>query len=166
MSAVEALALAHAGGVLVSLAGDFIRYQSHGPPPERVLHVLRAEKPAIVALLRRKRLDASGALVREADDLFVPLGKSGFRVRRYGDQAGLDDDTGQGRVPLIALLREFADRQLEYGVLLVALGAPDMLAGKGWRLRNERWCAHPFRLDEEFGARARRQAGAPGATRS
>jgi hypothetical protein len=52
-------------------------------------------------------------------------------VRRYGVQAALDDETGQGRVPPMPFLYEFADRQHEYGVLLVVLDAPNMLAGKG-----------------------------------
>jgi hypothetical protein len=121
MSAVEALALAHAEGVLISLVGDFIRYRSHGPPPERVLAALRAAKPEIVALLSRFRLEASGALFSEADDLLVRLAELGFRVRRHGDQAALDDDAGQGRVPPTPLLYEFADRQREFGAALRAL---------------------------------------------
>jgi hypothetical protein len=98
MSAVEALALAQAEGVLVSLAGDFIRYQSRGPPSERVLAALKAAKPEIVALLSRFRLDATGALAG-GDDLLCGLARLGFRVRRCGDQAALDDETEQGRVP-------------------------------------------------------------------
>jgi hypothetical protein len=120
MSAIEALALAHAEGVVVSLAGDFIRYRSRGAPSERVLGALRAAKPEILALLSRFRLDASGALVGN-DDVLRGLAKAGFRVRRHGDQAVLDDDTGQGRVPPILLLYEFADRQREYSALLRAL---------------------------------------------
>ena len=119
MSAVQALALAHSEGVLVSLAGDFIRYQSRGAPSERVLAALRTAKPEIVALLRRFRLDASGALAGD-DDLLCALGKAGFRVRRYGDQGALDDDRGQGGVPPMPLLYEFADRQREYGAALRA----------------------------------------------
>ena len=125
MSAIEALALANAEGVLVSLAGDFIRYQSRGAPSERVLAALRAAKLEIVALLSRLWLDASGALVGD-DDLLRRLAKAGFRVRRYGGQAALDDDAGQGRVPPMPLLYEFADRQREYGAALQALQARDM----------------------------------------
>lgn len=75
------------------------------------------------------RLDQTSALVSriDGDDPLARLAGLGFRVRRYGDQAALDDDTGQGRVPSMVLLREFADRQQEYGEALVALGAPDML---------------------------------------
>jgi hypothetical protein len=123
MSALEALALAHAEGVLVSLAGDFIRYQAHGAAPPRVLAALKAEKPRIVALLRRYVLEETGALA--GDDLLVRLAKLGFRVRRYGDQAALDDETGQGRVPPRLLLYEFADHQREYGAVLCALRAVD-----------------------------------------
>jgi hypothetical protein len=125
MSVIEALTLAHAEGVKVSLVGDFIRYQSRGAPSERVLAALRAAKPEIVALLSRFSLDASGALVGD-DDLLYGLAKLSFRVRRYGGQAALDDDMGQGRVPSSQLLYEFADRQREYGALLQALQAQDM----------------------------------------
>ena len=126
MSAIEALIVAHAEGVVVSLAGDFIRYQSRGAPSDTVLAALRASKREVVALLSRFRLDASGALFSEADDLLVHLAKLGFRIRRYGDQAALDDDTGQGRVPSRLVLHEFADRQREYGALVQALQAPSM----------------------------------------
>jgi hypothetical protein len=85
-----------------------------------VLAALRAAKPDIVALLSRFRLDASGALAGD-DGLLHRLAKLGFRVRRYGDHAALDDDTRQGRVPPMPLLYEFADRQREYGALLTAL---------------------------------------------
>jgi hypothetical protein len=114
MSAIEALALAHSEGVLVSLAGDFIRYQSRGEPPAHVLQALRAAKPEIVGLLSRFGLEASGALAGD-DDVLRGLAKLGFRVRRYGDQTALDDDTRQGRVPPTPLLYKFADRQREYG---------------------------------------------------
>ncbi len=50
MTAIEALALAHAEGVLVSLAGDFIRYQSHGEPPPHVLAALRAEERRAIVM--------------------------------------------------------------------------------------------------------------------
>jgi hypothetical protein len=63
MSAVEALALAHAEGVRVSLAGNwFIRWQSPGELPPHVRSALKAAKPEIVDLLRRFRLDETGAL--------------------------------------------------------------------------------------------------------
>jgi hypothetical protein len=75
-------------------------------------------------------LDSTGALVPRVngDDLLARLAGLGFRVRRYGDRAGLDDDNNQGRVPSIAYLREFADQQDRYGELLVALSARDMNA--------------------------------------
>ena len=74
-------------------------------------------------------LDQSGALVSrvDGDDLLARLIGLGFPVRRYGDQAAIDDDSGQGSVPSIEHLHEFADRQQKYGDLLVVLGAPDML---------------------------------------
>jgi hypothetical protein len=127
MSAAEAIAQAEAACVRICLAGDFIRYQSHGPPPARVLAALRAAKSDLVALLARYALAESGALV--GDDLLADLTKLDFRVRRYRVQAALDDDTGQGRVPPILLLHRFAERQIEYGLALRALGAPDALPG-------------------------------------
>ena len=130
MTAVEALALAHASDVRVSLAGDHIRYQSRGAPPGEVIAALRAAKREILALLGRVSADATGALVGKGsngDDLLARLAKLDFRVRRYGDQATLDDETGQGRVPEDrTLLWEFADRQREYSTALCALGAPSM----------------------------------------
>ena len=77
-------------------------------------------------------LDSTNALVARLndDDLLARLAGLGFRIRRYGDRAGLDDDTGQGRVPSRPLLWAFADRQQEYGELLVALSAPDMLTAR------------------------------------
>jgi hypothetical protein len=125
MSAVEALALAHAEGVKVSLAGDgFIRWHSRGELPPHVRDALKAAKPEIVTLLRGYALDKTGALV--GDDLLTRLAHAGFRVRRYGDQASLDDDGGRGRVPSMPLLYEFADCQRQYGALLRTLQAPDM----------------------------------------
>jgi hypothetical protein len=130
MTAVEALMLAHAANVRVSLVADRIRYQSHGAPPADVIDALRVAKPEIVALLDRVSIDATGALVSApsgGDDLLGRLAKLGFRVRRYGDQAALDDETGQGRVPEDrALLWEFAGRQREYAAVLCAVGAPRM----------------------------------------
>jgi hypothetical protein len=129
MSVIEALALAHAEGVKVSLAGDgFIRWQSRGELPPHVRDALKGAKPEIVALLRRYALDKTGALAGD-DDLLRGLAELGFRVRRYGDQAALDDDTGQGRVPARLLLYEFADRQREYGALLRTLQAPSIWKG-------------------------------------
>jgi hypothetical protein len=129
MTAAEALRQAHEAGISVSLAGDFIRYQSHGPPPTWVLDALKAAKPEIVTLLSRFSLDASGALI--GDTLLDHLAKLGFRVRRYTDQAALDDETGQGRVPSTRHLSRFAEKQTEYGLVLRTLRAPDVLASIG-----------------------------------
>ena len=55
-------------------------------------------------------LDSTSALVArvDGDDLLARLACLGFSVRRYGDRAGLDDNNGQGSVPSIEHLREFA----------------------------------------------------------
>ena len=116
MSAVEALALAHAEGVRVSLAGDwFIRWQSPGELPPHVRSALTAAKPEIVDLLRRFRLDETWALDATGgnDDarLLAKLAALDFRVRFYGAQAALDDDAGQGRVPPMPLLYQLRERQ-------------------------------------------------------
>jgi hypothetical protein len=118
MSAAEAIAQAEAAGVRICLAGDFIRYQSHGPPPARVLAALRAAKSDLVALLARYALTEGGALI--GDDLLADLAKLDFRVRRYGVQAALDDDTGQGRVPPMPLVHRFSEKQTDYGLALRA----------------------------------------------
>jgi hypothetical protein len=127
MTVTEALALSESAGVAVSLAGGFIRWQSRGDPPLGVLEALRAAKADLVALLARYDLTDSGALI--GDDLLADLAKLDFRVRRYGNQAALDDDSGQGRVPPIPLLYRFAENQTEYGLALRALRAPDALVG-------------------------------------
>jgi hypothetical protein len=62
------------------------------------------------------------------DDPLVALTPLGFSARRYDRQAALDDNTGQGRVPDIALIRRFADRQGKYSEALLALKVPDQLA--------------------------------------
>jgi hypothetical protein len=116
MNAIEAIRTAHEAGISVSLIGDFIRYQSCGPPPAHVLNALKAAKPEIVALLSRFCLDASGALA--GDQVLYNLAQLGFSVRLCGDQAALDDETGQGHVPPVPLLYRFADNQTEYGLVL------------------------------------------------
>ena len=126
MTAAEALRLAHEAGISVSLVGDFIRYQSHGPPPAHVLEALKGAKPEIVALLSRFGLDASGTLT--GDHVLYDLAQLGFCVRQCGDQAALDDETGQGRVPPMPLLYRFAENQTEYGLVLRALKASDVLS--------------------------------------
>jgi hypothetical protein len=129
MTAVEALRLAHEAGISVSIAGDFIRWRCRGEPLAAVLAALKTAKPEIVALLSRFSLDASGALIGDA--LLVRLAKLGFRVRQWGDQAALDDKTGQGRVPPMPMLYQFAEKQPEYGLALRALRAPDAPVGIG-----------------------------------
>lgn len=71
------------------------------------------------ALLSRFSIDGSGALMGDAT--LVRLAALGFCVRQSGDQAALDDDTGQGRVPPMLLLRRFADKQTVYGAALASL---------------------------------------------
>jgi hypothetical protein len=71
-------------------------------------------------------LDRTGALV--GDNLLAELTTLGFSVRLYDQQAALDDDGKQGRVPDIGRIRRFADQQGNYSKALVALKAPDMLA--------------------------------------
>jgi hypothetical protein len=123
MNATEALRMAHEAGISVSLVGDFIRYQSHGPPPTRVLEALQAAKPEIVALLSRFSLHASGALA--GDHVLYDLAPLGFSVRLCSDQAALDHETGQGRVPPMPLLHRFAENQTDYELVLRALREPD-----------------------------------------
>ena len=131
MSAIEAISKAEAAGVAISSAGGFIRWRSRGDPPPGVLEALRAAKSDLVALLARYALTERGALI--GDDLLADLAKLDFRVRRYGVQAALDDDTGQGRVPPMPFVRRFSEKQTEYGLALRALRAPDALAGIGVR---------------------------------
>src|ERR1700722_1788246 len=107
MTAAEALRLAHEAGISVGLVGDFIRSQSHGPPPAHVLEALKGAKPEIVALLSRFGLDASGALA--GDHVLYDLAQLDFSVRLRGAQAALDDETGQGRVPPMPLLYRLAE---------------------------------------------------------
>jgi hypothetical protein len=123
MTALEALALADAANVRVSIARDHIRWRCRGDPPADVLAALKVAKPEIVKLLTLFGLDSSGALTGDA--LLERLAGLGFRVRRYGHQAALDDDTGQGRLPPAPLLYDFADRQQRYGAVLAAHGAAD-----------------------------------------
>jgi hypothetical protein len=71
-------------------------------------------------------LDRTGALV--GDDLLAELTTLGFSIRLYDQQAAIDDDGKQGRVPDIARIRRFADQQEKYSRALLALKAPDQLA--------------------------------------
>lgn len=128
MTAAEALRLAHAAGISVSLVGDFIRYKSRGRPPAHVLEALNASKPEIVALLSRFGLDATGTLA--GDRVLYDLAQLGFSLRLCGDQAALDDETGQGRIPPMPLLYWFAENQTDYGLVLPALKDPD--ADRNW----------------------------------
>jgi hypothetical protein len=145
MTAAEALRLAHEAGISVSLVGDFIRYQSYGAPPAHVLDALKAAKPEIVALLSRFRLDASGALA--GDHVLYDLAELGFSVRLCGDQAALDDETSQGRVPPMPLLYRFAENQTDYELVLRALSEPDAdQNGGGDRVHLKQRGAPPHRL--------------------
>jgi hypothetical protein len=92
---------------------------------------LRAAKPDLVALLACYTLAETGALT--GDYLLAELARLGFGVRRYGNQAALDDDTHEGRVPPTPLLYPFAEKQTDYGLALRALRAPDVLPGIGVR---------------------------------
>ena len=131
MSAAEALALAEAAGVVVTLYRDRLRIGSRGLASEPVIDALKAAKPEIVALLTRYSLTQYGAL--QGDDLTAELTRLGFCVRRYGSQGALDDDAGRARVPPMSFLYRFAERQAEYGLALRALRAPDALPGIGAR---------------------------------
>jgi hypothetical protein len=71
MRAAEALALAEASGVVVTLYRDRLRIGSRGAAPELVIDALKAAKPEIVALLTRYFLTQSGAL--QGDDLTAEL---------------------------------------------------------------------------------------------
>ena len=53
MSAVPALRVARAAGIELGLDGDDLLLQAAAPPPASILDLLSANKPAIVALLRR-----------------------------------------------------------------------------------------------------------------
>jgi predicted membrane protein len=80
----------------------------------------------LATLLSRYRLDKTGALT--GDDLLDQLASASFRVRRYANNAALDDELGAhglGRVPTMPLIRAFADQQADYACALVALKAPD-----------------------------------------
>jgi hypothetical protein len=125
MTAAEALRLAHQAGISISLVGDRIRYQSHASPPAHALDALKAAKPEIVALLSRYALTENGALT--GDDLLAGLVRSDFSVRRYGNQAALDDNAVQGRAPPLPVLRRFAEKQIEYGLALRAMRVPEAL---------------------------------------
>ena len=95
------------------------------------MDALRAAKPDLVALLACYTLAETGALT--GDYLLAELARLGFGVRRYGNQAALDDDTHEGRVPPTPLLYPFAEKQTDYGLALRALRAPDVLPGIGVR---------------------------------
>jgi hypothetical protein len=62
---------------------------------------------------QRYGITEEGSLVGDA--FLSELMADGFHVRLFGEQAGLEDVTGQGRVPTTPLLRTFADRQEAYG---------------------------------------------------
>jgi hypothetical protein len=135
-SALRALAFAERYGVSIAVvAGDHLWWQSRGPTPGRALKALKAAKGELIDLLVRYRLDRSGSLA--GDDLLAALQVAGFVVRRYGAQAALDDDSGQGRVPPMPLLYRFSDKQAEFSLALRALRAPDWLEQNAHALRDE-----------------------------
>ena len=126
--ALRALAFAERYGVTIAVvAGDRLSWQSRGPTPGRALEALKAAKGELIDLLVRYRLDSAGGLA--GDDLLNALQVAGFVVRRYGAQAALDDDSGQGRVPPMPLLYRFSDKQADFSLALRALRAPDCLEG-------------------------------------
>ncbi len=49
------------------------------------------------------------------DDLLAELHRAGFQVKMFGEQAGLEDVTGQGQAPDWNLLWAFAEMQDAYG---------------------------------------------------
>jgi hypothetical protein len=73
-------------------------------------------------------IDATLALVTDHDQVLADLARDNYRVRRYGDQAAMDDDVGLGRVPPIPQLRRFAEKRAEYGVVQRALRTPGALS--------------------------------------
>lgn len=125
MTAFDALALAHWHRVRVTLDDGRLAWESCDDPPEEVLAALSEAKAEIVAALRY-RLDDTGALI--GDGLLDVLGQQGFKVRRYGSNAALDNE-GKGsfsRLPC-GVKWEWADRQARYALAVVALSAPDHL---------------------------------------
>ena len=134
--ALRALAFAERYGVTIAVvAGDRLSWQSRGPTPGRALEALKAAKGELIDLLVRYRLDSADGLA--GDDLLAVLQAAGFAVRRYGVNAALDDDSGQGRVPPMPLLYRFSDKQADFSLALRALRAPDRLEGNAQVLREE-----------------------------
>jgi len=75
MSAVPALRVARAAGIELGLDGDDLLLQAAAPPPASILNLLSANKPAIIALLRRSdpgetAIDERAAVI--ADNVGVP----------------------------------------------------------------------------------------------
>ena len=93
MTPVEALVMAEAAGVVVSLYGDRLKIGSHGEAPAAVIEALRAAKPQIITLLAP---DASGA--------------NGIEYWRVFNER-LADRTARGVEPELARLEAF-DRAL------------------------------------------------------
>ena len=98
---------------------------------ERTFARPRARRVKITTCRNMRPGTGTGALdaVGQTGDaaLLAKLAALGFRVRRYGACAALDDDTGQGRAPPMPLLYDFAERQGDFGALLRALQAPNRL---------------------------------------
>jgi hypothetical protein len=134
--ALRALDFAERYGVTITVVGgDHLWWQSQGPTPCRALKALKAAKGELIDLLVRYRLDPAGGLA--GDDLLAALRIAGFVVHRYGAQAALDDDSGQGRAPPMPLLYRFSAKQAEISLALRALRAPDWLEGNAHALGEE-----------------------------
>jgi hypothetical protein len=129
VTAAAAFALAEKHGVEIALdnRGDLV-LRSRGSIPPDVLASLRQAKEDMLAALRR--LDRTGALT--GDDLLDALRRKGFVIRRYGDNAVVDDETEAGRAPPMPLLREVIENHHAYFAALLAWSAPDQaLRGDG-----------------------------------
>jgi hypothetical protein len=124
MTALEALQLARSNGVEVIVDGDIVRCRSKGEAPPKVIEAVKAAKLEFVALIGGYSLDNTGAL--HGHDLLYRLSQLGFRVRRYGDNASVDDDSLDDRVPPRPLLYEFGSCQSRFADALIALGAPNV----------------------------------------
>jgi hypothetical protein len=147
---IPALALAERYRIALDLVdGDRLHWRSHGPTPDAALAALKAAKGALVNLLVRYRLNSAGDLA--GDDLLAALRVEGFAVRRYGVNAALDDAfrSALDRVPPMTLLYAFADKQVEYGLALRALRAPDCLEGRAYAPREELFDLRHVTRDEQ-----------------
>jgi hypothetical protein len=108
------------------------------------------------------QLDETGALrlaIGLADRASLPapailleqLAAAGLKVRRYGDQASLDQANG-GELP-ISLVRAFASYQQEFSGRLIALGARNAAA---WTTAEQTKIPDPDPRDQERGREGER----------